>query len=344
MNELRPKDPPKEEQPNNEILESGEPQKDMIDTDVVNQMGFMNTNGAEISHILKNPNDMSHNLTNLDILDMPSGKTNVDQEEPGQISQPISEKVLPHAQSNVDTPQPDLGFDDPFGDFTKNNQSAPKPQENEQQVVNNPSESQTTPVEKPEVNGDVKETEAVMESQGGFDDIFDDKLGMENNDPKPQVEDSLKTGDQTNNQENNLKFDDPMVVDKEPANEGLSDPVENLGNNAGFDDPLGFHIKEEPQKKNTQEATKTEKNPKKLDMKKSDEFSGDDQYYSPDYYQDTGGYEDDGGDNYFQNNYYGDGSDYDEEDDKDYETYKRDETVKEGKPAEKKGKDAADFL
>lgn len=323
MNELKPKEPANDVTPQNKILESDDLQQRVVskggmDADEVNQMGFMNTNGAEISHILKNPNDVSHNMTNLDILDMPSDKQNLVQRGPAQISEPVSEKMLP--ESNANKPV-DLGIEDPFGDFGKTQPNTTQPQGGSGQYVDDQKEVQPAPVDNQQAGNNIgKDTplDSVTNPQGGFDDIFDDNLGMTEEPPKSPLE-------------------DPLQMDQPAGNQNNVDPLK-------ADDPPDKQVFEEPQKKNEQESAEPGKNVKKLDMKKSDEYSGDDQYYSPDYYQDTGGYEDDGGDNYFQNNYYGDGSDYEEEDEKDYETYKRDETVKEGKPTENKNKDAADFL
>ena len=328
MNDLKPKDSPKNndtnnfplnsEKPDNNILESQDnialqtqelPQKitskEIIDIQDNNQnednmADFMNTNGAEISHILKNPNDISQNMTNLDILGMPSNKTN------NEVTPQQSNKILDINQDN--------GLQDQFLDFGKEE----KPnQDNQNQDLNFAKNQPETQEQKPEIQNK-QENEVVLNfeepgpppeisapkppvpvqetkpEQGGFDDIFDDVAFKA--DPAPVEE----------KKENVVK----KVEEKQPEKVDNATPKENKG----------------------------------PERKKSVEYSGDEQYYSPDYYQDTGGYEDEGESNYYQQNYYGGESDYDE-DDKDYETYKRDDTVNDNEKKEnKKPNDAVDFL
>ena len=95
--------------------------KELIDVNPqneMNQMGFMNTNGAEISHIMKNPNDVSQNMTNLDILGMPSGKTNTDMMENGQV------------ESNIlgNQPPANTNFDDVLMETMNKNEESKPPQ------------------------------------------------------------------------------------------------------------------------------------------------------------------------------------------------------------------------
>lgn len=209
MNELKPKDSPENpdtknfasisKKQENNILESQDnmilqtqelPQKitskeiiDIRDDPPIqeNMADFMNTNGAEISHILNNPNDVSQNITNLDILGMPSNKTNKDP-TPQQ-----SEKILNLNQDN--------GIQDQFLDFGKDDKpnqenqnknedldlnlvkeetNIPKPQESKEPeqapVLNFDEPGPPVPVKDPEPPIDIQESQP----QGGFDDIFDD--------------------------------------------------------------------------------------------------------------------------------------------------------------------------
>ena len=208
MNELKPKDtpvdPPKNE--DNNILESQDKfnlQKDeqdiqkissreMIDiedktqNDENNMADFMNTNGAEISHILRNPNDISQNMTNLDILGMPSQKTNKTPQE--------SNKILD--LENEEKPE----IKDKFLDFGKEENSPVDPVKNDDfgLVQENKSEEKKDIIEnKPDLiesenNNPILDTinepgppiQEQKPDQGGFDDIFDD-VAFDNPETKP---------------------------------------------------------------------------------------------------------------------------------------------------------------
>jgi hypothetical protein len=325
MNELKPKTEPqnfasisKDDPVNieNQILGTQElPQKitskELIEVSTqndVNQMGFMNTNGAEISHILKNPNDISQNMTNLDILGMPSGKTNNDVLE--SESPQLSNKILDN-QPQINPPQND-DLDNVLTSELAPNTEPQKPKEDDFKIKDHPDNKENLPdlaVQNEQV--EIKDSNVVSNTfeepgppnetpknnGGGFEDIFAEK--------KPEIVNQPNT-----------EFDDIFGAPETNANA----PVQKAN-------------------ENNEEVPKNEK---VIERKKSDEMSAEDQYYSPDNYQDTGGYEDDGESNYYQNNYYGGHSDYEEEDDKDYETYKRDDTGKDDKNQKKN--DAVDFL
>lgn len=155
---------------------------------------FMNTNGAEISRILKNPNDVSQNLTNMDILGMPSIKTDAPLSD--NTSPPPSDKILTLQDAEPVQPKGDL-----FGDFSKQPAPEPPAKQPDFEFVSEPPAESPKPAPEPEaqVDNDGPILEQIAEpgppkEAGGFDDIFDnvDFNNQDNSQPPVQSKESLK--------------------------------------------------------------------------------------------------------------------------------------------------------
>lgn len=147
----------------NDIFDMDENQKEEFASDKMK--GFINTNGAEISKIDIQQNDISQNLTNMDILDSSGIKT------PAHNNQFDFEKKKPDSE---DIPQNNLNEID--FDVT--------PEQNPGQN-NVDLDFGVTPIENPEKKNDdldfgfgndspvVQNQSEDVKKEGGFDDIFD---------------------------------------------------------------------------------------------------------------------------------------------------------------------------
>lgn len=178
--------------------------------DLNNIEKFMNTNGAEISRILKNPNDVSQNMTNLDILGMPSSKEGGNSNANSQVP---SDKILTINQNDV-IPKTD-NADDLFGDFTK---PADTPKQGDFELVSEtPKEPQPVNVPEPQPDDvpilqEIEEPGPPKES-GGFEDIFDN---VDFTNKNQSQEPSPKTNAQENKPEEKEEPEAPKKEGEEP--------------------------------------------------------------------------------------------------------------------------------
>ena len=193
--------------------------KEIIDVQTnydANMEGFMNTNGAEISRILKNPNDVSQNMTNLDILGMPSEKNEgdildrVSPEQSGQVLQ--NEKSEPEGRQQKES----QAKEEDFGLAAEPDQKKEDP----------PVEDKTDPENDNPILEAFEEPGPPKKDEGGFDDIFDNpefnNLSAEPQKPLPEKKEKEKP-EKPPKAETPVKNEDPPMENKKFEEDSIDD-------------------------------------------------------------------------------------------------------------------------
>lgn len=200
--------------------------------------GFMNTNGAEISRIIQTQNEVSDNITHLDILDIPTEKNNNEGEGVIGITgfDGIFDKNENYQETeilNIEDKEPHNEEDFGIGQIeSSHKQIETVPNEDNLMDINELPKDQIGNIQ--ESHSDEKIVSPINKVvSGGFDDIFDE----------PPNNDNIKKYDEKDNKANNFQKSETNSKVKKKAmgdSREYSD-YENpeYGDNQDYDDDQG---------------------------------------------------------------------------------------------------------